>query len=462
MKITFLCQYFPPEMGAPSARTFEHARHWASLGQDVTVITGFPNHPTGVIRPEYRGYFVKRENVEGIDLLRTWVYVAANKGFTKRVLNFLSFFFSALILGSALTRRPDVVVGTSPQFFCAVAAYCLSVIKRAPFVFEVRDIWPQSAIELGALKNRLLIRLLEAIEAYLYRRAALIVPVAESTRRYLIGKGVPAEKIVIVPNGVDAKYLASARVAPEELRKELGLEGKFIVSYIGTHGMSHALETTLQAAKELEGDHAIHFLFVGEGAEKEKLKRLASELKLSNITFINEQPRERLLSFYRASDVSVVPLKRLPIFKKVLPSKLFELMGAGCPVICSVEGEAAALVTAAESGLCIEPENIDALVEAVNRLRGDQELRARMSDNGRSFVKTRYLRSALAEKYLSALEAIVASQQPEVAATRQTAEHNLPATDNQRMKNHAVLHNTVHPIISGGDVDHAAGEAEGG
>lgn len=413
-------------MGAPSARTFEHARHWASLGHDVTVVTGFPNHPTGVIRPEYRGYFVKRENVEGIGLLRTWVYVVANKGFTKRVLNFLSFFFSSLILGAMLTKRPDVVVGTSPQFFCAVAAYCLSVIKRAPFVFEVRDIWPQSAVELGALKNRLLIRLLEAIENYLYRRAALIIPVAESSRQYLIGKGVPAEKIVVVPNGIDAKYLASAQTAPEALREELGLAGKFIVSYIGTHGMSHALEITLRAAKELECDQAIHFLFVGEGAEKEKLKQFASELKLSNVTFINEQPRERLLSFYRASDVSVVPLKRLPIFKKVLPSKLFELMGAGCPVICGVEGEAAALVTAAEAGLCVEPENMGALIEAITRLRGDRELRARMSENGRAFVTARYLRSTLAEKYLNALETALAGQQPMTAAEQKPAERGSP------------------------------------
>jgi colanic acid biosynthesis glycosyl transferase WcaI len=393
-------------MGAPSARTFEHARRWADLGHDVTVITGFPNHPTGVIHPDYRGYFVKRERVEGIDLLRAWVYVAANKGFTKRVLNFLSFFFSSLALGSLLTGRPDVVVGTSPQFFCAVAAYCLSRIKRAPFVFEVRDLWPQSAVELGALKNRLLIRSLEAIESHLYRRAALIVPVAESTRTYLIGEGIPPEKISVVPNGVDEKFLASARTAPEELRRELGLEGKFIISYIGTHGMSHALEVALRAAKGLEADPTIHFLFVGEGAEKENLKRLASELRLNNVTFINAQPRERLLSFYGLSDVSLAPLKRLPIFKKVLPSKLFELMGAGCPLICSVEGEAAALVSAAGAGLCIEPENVAALVEAIIRLRDDRALRAEMSEKGRSFVKTRYLRSDLAETYLNALETV--------------------------------------------------------
>ncbi|MEP7337871.1 MAG: glycosyltransferase family 4 protein [Acidobacteriota bacterium] len=405
MRITFLCQYFPPEMGAPSARTFEHARHWAALGHDVTVITGFPNHPTGIIKPEYRGQFVKREKVEGIDLLRTWVYCAANKGFFRRILNFLSFFFSSLILGSLMTRQTDVVVGTSPQFFCAVAAYCLSRVKRAPFVFEVRDIWPQSAIELGVLKNRRLIRVLEAIEMHLYRHAALIVPVAESTREYLLGKGVPAEKIRVIPNGVDAQYLASMGIAPDDVRKRLGLKDKFIVSYIGTHGMSHALDVVLRVAKRFSEDSGVHFLFVGEGAEKENLKRLAENLLLHNVTFLDEQPREDLLGFYRASDVSLVPLKRLPIFKKVLPSKLFELMGTGCPVICSVEGEAARLVADSEAGLCIEPECSDALVGAINRLRVEPELRRQMSASGKRFVKTHYLRRALAEKYLDALVA---------------------------------------------------------
>lgn len=403
MRITFLCQYFPPEMGAPSARTFEHARHWAALGHQVTVVTGFPNHPTGIIKPEYRNQFVKRERVEGIDLLRTWVYCAANKGFFKRILNFLSFFCSSLILGGLLTRRPDVVVGTSPQFFCAVAAYLLSRVKRAPFVFEVRDIWPQSAIELGMLKNRHLIRLLEAIELHLYAHAALIVPVAESTREYLLGKGVPPEKIKIIPNGVDERYLASAAPTPEDVRQRLGLQDKFIVSYIGTHGMSHALDVVLRVAKRFSEDPTIHFLFVGEGAEKENLKRLAENLWLRNITFLDEQPRDHLPGFYRASDVSLAPLKRLPIFKKVLPSKLFELMGTGCPVICSVEGEAAKLVSTAEAGLCIEPESSDALVAAINQLRAEPELRKQISTSGQRFVKTHYLRSTLAERYLDAL-----------------------------------------------------------
>jgi glycosyltransferase involved in cell wall biosynthesis len=395
-------------MGAPSARTFEHARHWASLGHDVTVITGFPNHPTGVIRPEYRGYFVKRENVEGIDLLRTWVYCTANKGFFRRILNFLSFFLSSLILGSLLTRRPDVVIGTSPQFFCAVSAYLLSIVKRVPFVLEVRDIWPQSAVELGALKNQLIIRALEAIELHLYRRARLIVIVAQSTMPYLIGKGIPGEKIRCVPNGIDAEYLMDNGAAPAQVRDKL--RDSFIVSYIGTHGMSHALDVVLRAARRLQSEPALHFLFVGEGAEKENLKRLAAELNLTNVTFIDEQPREALMAYYRASDVSIVPLKRLPVFKKVLPSKLFELMGAGCPIICSVEGEAAELVTSAEAGLCIEPENSEALTDAISRLRADSALRHRMRLNGQGFVKTHYLRSTLAEDFLNSLSSTLNHQ----------------------------------------------------
>ena len=406
MRITLLCQYFPPEMGAPSARTYEHARHWANLGHEVTVVTGFPNHPTGVIRPEYRGYFIKREQTDGIDVLRTWVYVAANKGFTKRVLNFLSFFLSSFILAALKTGRTDVVIGTSPQFFCAVSAFLLSRIKRVPFVFEVRDIWPQSAVELGALSNPLIIRALRAIELFLYRRAALIVAVADSTRQYLLDKGMAAGKIAVIPNGIDAKFLMAAAV-PREVRAELGLEGKFMVSYIGTHGMSHALETVLSAAQVLGSDDSIHFLFVGEGAEKEKLERLAGELQLRNVTFLGQQPRETLLAFYRASDVSLVPLKKLPIFTKVLPSKLFELMGAGCAIVCSVEGEAASLIERAEAGLCIQPENIEQLVDAIRRLRSAPELVARFGANGRRFVTAHYLRSTLAERYLEALSKVV-------------------------------------------------------
>jgi glycosyltransferase involved in cell wall biosynthesis len=253
------------------------------------------------------------------------------------------------LLGALKTGRSDVVIGTSPQFFCAVSAYLLSVIKGVPFVFEVRDIWPQSAIELGALRNSALIAILEAMEMFLYRRAALIVAVAESTREYLRQKGIADSKIIIIPNGIDAEYL-EARADPEAVRRRLNLEDKFLVSYIGTHGMSHALDTVLEAAALLEQTPEIHFLFVGEGAEKQRLEAITKDRSLGNVTFLSEQPRDELLSFYRASNVGLVPLRRLPIFTKVLPSKLFELMGSGCAIICSVEGEAASLVEKAGGG----------------------------------------------------------------------------------------------------------------
>ena len=390
-------------MGAPAARTYEHTRCWVELGHEVTVVTGFPNHPTGIIRPEYRGMWMKRERIEGIDLLRTWVYCAPNKGFLRRVLNFLSFFFSSFILGGLFTKRPDVVIGTSPQFFCALAAWLLSRWKRAPFVFEVRDIWPQSAIELGALRNHHLIRVLESIEQYLYRAATLIVVVAESTRPYLHERGIDDAKIVVIPNGIDFRFLQSAVKRPAEIRDAHGWRDSFLVSYIGTHGMSHALDTVLATARQLEDHPDIHFLLVGEGAEKDRLLQLADDLGLRNITFLKEQPRESLPAFYRASDIGLVTLRRLPIFTKVLPSKLFELMGAGCPIICSVEGEAAQLVERSGAGVCIEPENPDVLREAILQLRARPAERQRMSRSGETFARTNYSRNVLAKRYLEAL-----------------------------------------------------------
>jgi len=238
--------------------------------------------------------WLKRAQVDGIDLLRTWVYCAANKGFLKRVLNFLSFFLSSLLLGGLFTRRPDVVIGTSPQFFCAVAAWLLSYWKGAPFVFEVRDIWPQSAVELGALRNRLLIKLIESIEQRLYVAATLIVVVAESTRTYLHSRGIEDTKIVFIPNGIDCRFLEGGTTVPAQIREANGWNNLFLVSYIGTHGLSHALEVVLDAARQLEDYPDIHFLFVGEGAEKERLLKLASSGKQRNVTFLKEQPREEL------------------------------------------------------------------------------------------------------------------------------------------------------------------------
>lgn len=407
MQITVVCQYFPPESNAPAIRTFEHAREWVRRGHQVTVITGFPNHPSGVIHPGYRGKWLRCEEVEGIEVIRTWLYAAPNRGFGRRVLSFLSFFGSSVVLGRIYGPRPDVVVGTSPQFFAAVSAYLLSRMHGVPFVFELRDIWPESAVELGALRSRLLLRPLLALQRHLYRSAARVVIVSEGFRAHLHEAGVPDERIAYVPNGIDPSFLDQPVEDREAVRARHGLEGKFVVSYLGTHGMAHGLGTLLEAADALRGEPDVHFLFAGDGAEREALERRAAAMGLPNVTFLGQQPRAALVGLYRASDVCIVPLRNLPMFRKVLPSKLFEIMGAGVPIICSVPGEAGALVERSGGGVVIPPEDAAALAAAIRALRADPGRLRAMGRAGREFVLREHLRPELARRMAEVLAAAV-------------------------------------------------------
>ncbi|HEX7120631.1 MAG TPA: glycosyltransferase family 4 protein [Longimicrobiales bacterium] len=407
MRITVVCQYFPPESNAPAVRTHEHAREWARLGHEVTVITGFPNHPDGVIHPGYRGEWLRRERVDGVEVIRTWLYAAANRGFFKRVLSFLSFFLSSVVLGRIHGPRPDVVVGTSPQFFTAVSAYLLSRMYGVPFVFELRDIWPESAVELGALRSRLVLRPLLALQRHLYRSAARIVIVSEGFRAHLHEAGIPDARIAYVPNGIDPAFLEQPGDDPAALRERLGLADRFVVSYLGTHGMAHALGTLLDAADALRDEADLHFLFAGDGAERERLERRAAELALPNVTFLGQQPRMAMVGLYRASDLCIVPLRDLPMFRKVLPSKIFEILGFGIPIVCSVPGEAGELVRRSGGGVVIPPEDAEALARAIRSLRADPERLKTMGCTGRAFVVREHLRPALAARMADVLAAAV-------------------------------------------------------
>jgi glycosyltransferase involved in cell wall biosynthesis len=405
LNILFISQYFPPEMGAPAARTYELAKHWVRSGHSVTVLTAFPHHPTGVIPKEYRKKIFLRERVEGIQVVRSFVYATANKGFLKRTLSYLSFMSSA-ILFSPLVKGPfQVVVATSPQFFVAVAGCFISRLKRRPFIFEVRDLWPESIVAVGALRNPAIIRLLTKIEFFLYTKASLIVGVAESTRRILVERGIPSSKIEIVPNGVDAD-LFSHPAEGMEVRRQHHIDGKFIVSYIGTHGMAHALHRVLDAANLLREEDDIHFLFVGEGAEKEDLVRYSAILALPNVTFLGQQDHEAIPAFLSASDVSLVSLRDAPLFSAVLPSKMFEIMGAGRPVILGVRGEARELLERADAGLYVEPEDPQQLRDAILRLYRDEAMRRRLGENGRRFVLAHHSREHLAQRYADVLQTV--------------------------------------------------------
>lgn len=415
LKILYISQYFPPEMGAPSARVHELARRWVQNGAEVCVLTGFPHHPTGKIPPQYRQHIFKRERLDGIKVVRTYVYPTANKGFFKRILSYISFMFSAIFLGSWTVNKPDVVIATSPQFFVAIAGYLISRIKNRPFVFEVRDLWPESIVQLGQLRNPLIIRFLEAIELFLYRRARLIVVVAESSIPILLKKGVPPDKIRIVKNGVDLS-LFDPQKNDDGLREQLNLRDKFVSSYIGTMGLSHALDKVLETAGLLREQPDIHFLLIGEGAEKQKLLQLKNDLNLGNVTFLDQIEKQKLPYYYRLADVILVTLRDLPLFRCVIPSKIFEIMAMRRPILISVDGEARDLVVnQAQAGIFVEPENPTAMKEALLRLYREPELRKQLGANGRRFVELHFNRRKLADEYLNILKGVANGRSPRPA-----------------------------------------------
>ena len=411
MRILYLSQYFPPEMGAPAARVYELSREWAALGHEVTVLTGFPNHPSGIIPPAYRGQLIRRERCDEVNVVRTPIYAAANRGLVKRGLNYVSYALSAALIGPFLTRDPDVVIATSPQLLTAASGFWMSALKRAPFIFEVRDLWPRSIVEVGAMSaTHPAIQLLEQLEMFLYSRAARIVTVTDAFVEELAARGVPRNKLRVVKNGVDLS-LFQPLPRQNEIRDELRLSPTdFMCLYVGTHGMAHGLETILQAAYRLREHTSIRFVLVGEGAEKAALKARARSMNLSSITFIDKQPRSKVASYLAACDVALVLLKAKPLFKTVLPSKIFEIMGAARAIVLSVDGEARKLVEGARAGVFVPPEDPVALAETILKLRSDPSLCREMGSKGRSFVEASFSRKALAEQYLALLDELVVPQ----------------------------------------------------
>jgi len=403
MHILFLSDNFPPEVNAPASRTFEHCREWVRAGHEVTVITCAPNFPKGRVFDGYRNALWQRGEMAGMRVIRVWSYITANEGFVKRILDYQSFMVTATV-AALFVRRVDVVVGTSPQFFTACAAYVVSRLKRIPFVFELRDLWPESIKAVGAMKESAAIRALERLELFLYRKAALIVSVTRSFKSNLVARHVDAGKIVVVTNGVDmSRFKPMAKDA--ELVRELGLEGKFIAGYVGTHGLAHHLETLLDAAEILSGRPGavtFHFILLGDGARKQALKEEASRRGLQNISFLDSVPKDQVARYWSLLDVSVIHLRKTDLFSTVIPSKLFECMGMGLPVLHGVPGESAEIVRTEGIGIVFEPENALQLVEHLQFLHSDQAAyqgyRRRCID-----AATRYDRGAMARQMLVAL-----------------------------------------------------------
>ena len=372
MHILFLTDNFPPEGNAPASRTYEHAREWVKLGHDVTVITCAPNFPEGVLFDGYKNKWYQREVMEGIDVVRVKTYITANEGFVKRILDYISFGVMGGIAGLFQTR-PDVIVSTSPQFFCACGAWVLSVVRWKPWVFELRDIWPASITAVGAMEKSTIIRVLEKLEMFLYRRADRIVAVTNSFKTELIERGIDGDKIDVVINGVDLSKYSPVETKSPALADQYGLAGKFVVGYIGTHGMAHALDKVLDAAALLQDNDDVRFLFAGGGAERASLERLAAARGLSNVVMMPRQPKEAMPAVWSLCDISLISLRDTPLFTKVIPSKIFESMGMGLPmVIACPAGEATDIIAGTSSGVVVQPENPEALADCIAGLYSDR------------------------------------------------------------------------------------------
>lgn len=363
MRILFLTDNFPPEMNAPATRTWEHCKEWVSLGIDVTVITCAPNFPEGKVFKGYKNKFIQTELIDGIKVVRVWSYISANNGFLKRIIDYISYAIMAFIVG--LWYKCDVIIATSPQFFTTISGYALSVFKRKPWIFELRDLWPESIRAVGAMENKKILDFFEKLELFLYKKANLIVPVTDSFKQNLIDRGISESKINVIKNGVDLSvYRPQAK--DSHLLEKLELKDKFIVSYIGTHGMAHGLSFILDAIKDLNKD--IQFLFIGGGANKSKLLNQAKSLKLKNCTFLGFVPKSEISKYISITDVALVNLKKSETFKSVIPSKIFENAAMRKPILLGVEGESARIINSYEAGECFKPEDKNDFLTKLNKI----------------------------------------------------------------------------------------------
>lgn len=415
MHILFLTENFPPELNAAATRVYERAVHWVRWGHQVTVITCAPNFPQGRVFPGYENKWRQEEMMDGIRVIRVKTFIAKNQGFALRIADFLSYMVTATWAG-LFVKKPDVVISTSPQFFAAVAGWMLGKFKRKPFVFELGDIWPASITAVGAMKESFLLNMLEKFELFLYRQSACVAALTVAFKKDLVGRNIPPDKIAVVRNGVDLSRYAPRPKDPE-LAQQWDLEGKFVIGYIGTLGMAHALTNVLQAAEKLRDLPDFRFLLMGPGAEREKLMKEAEERGLDNVVFIPPQPKSTMPAHWSLCDCALVHLKNIPLFETVIPSKIFEAMGMGRPMLfASPVGEASEIVVKEEAGLHVPGEDPQALADAARWLMTDKALWARLAKNSHA-AAPRYSREKQAKEMIEVLQAAVDGRGDEIGRT---------------------------------------------
>lgn len=417
MKILFLTENFPPETNAAATRVYERALYWVKDGHQVTVITSAPNFPQGKLHEGWQNSWHQVEDRDGIRVVRVKTYIAANSGTARRTLDFVSFMITACIAG-VFEKRPDVIAATSPQFFAAVGGWILSALRRIPFVFELGDLWPASIIAVGAMKPSLALRMMEKLELFLYQQSSCVVALTQAFKKNLVDRGITPEKIAVVINGVDLW-----RYAPQEragfLAKEWQLEGKFVLGYVGTHGMAHGLSNILDAAELLQNRTDIRFLLVGDGAEREMLMARAHSKNLENVVFMPPQPKDMMPKIWSLCDIALVHLKDSPAFSEVIPSKMFEAMGMGLPVLMALpQGEASEILETEKAGLHVRPEDPKALADAAIKLCDSRDLCTSFAKNSMA-AAPRHSRETQAQQMISVLQAAARGRGMSVGGDKQ-------------------------------------------
>lgn len=386
MRIIYLCQHFPPEIGAPQTRVYEVSKELIKRGHQVEVLTAFPHHPHGIIPEEYRRKFYIYEELDGIPVHRSWIYPSKKGSFWKRLFSYFSFTISSFY-SIIKSKKTDIIICNSPPLFLGITGFVGSKIKRAKFVFNVADIWPESAVELGILTNKSFIKMASKLEVFLYKRSWKIATATEGIKEYMVEKGKEASDVFVLPNGVNTE-LFQPLPRDKKLMKELKITGKTIFTYAGTLGHAQGLDSILKAAAMLsDKDPNAHFLFVGDGQETENLMSMADDLNLKNVTFYGSVPMNRMPDIFSITDFSIVSLRDIELFHGARPSKIFPALSTGTPVLYCGVGESVEILEKNNCGKVAAPENPKAIADAISELMTiTMEEYQLLSNNGRKLA----------------------------------------------------------------------------
>ncbi|MFZ4399444.1 MAG: glycosyltransferase family 4 protein [Bacteroidales bacterium] len=407
MKLLFLTQYFPPEVGAPQNRLYELAVRLQEKGADITILTAMPNYPQMEIHSAYKGKLYCSETMNSMKVHRAWIYVSKSKAIVSRLLNYFSFVFTSLFIGLFKIKRQDILMVESPPLFLGITAYMLSKAKGAKLVFNVSDLWPESAEKLGLVTNKSMLRLSTYLEEFCYKKAALISGQTQGICSN-ISTRFPAKKVYWLKNGVDINYYNSNKAISFDWRKENGFKADdFLLIYAGILGYAQGLEVILQAAKSFVNQANIKFIFLGSGPEKEKLKNISKDSQLNNIYFFEVVPKNQMQNILISTNASIIPLRKLDLFKGAIPSKIFETLALKIPILLGVDGEAKELfIDKGNCGLYFEPENAGSLVEKINYLFNNRDSAKMLGNNGYNFVAVNFNRDLIANDFWNELNLI--------------------------------------------------------